>query len=117
MQAPSVGADTAIAGVDESGIASQARSRLRSADAELLALRGRADRICPHEKIERLQPALPLGLLAARPHATDTREYRIAPSQAADHFARRALADLLQSWIATSRNSTQRPPADMPRRG
>lgn len=87
---------------------SQVRSRLLSGDAALLAVRCRADRICPHEKMERLQQEFPSGLqvieygeatdrnvLGARPHATYTREYRIAPAEA-DHFARRAFDDLLQ---------------------
>jgi hypothetical protein len=33
--------------------------------------------------------------LGERPHATFTREYRIAPHASADHYSRRALADLV----------------------
>jgi len=88
---------------------SQARSRLMSGAAELLAVRCRADRICPAEKIQRLQREFPRGLLAieygeptarnalgARSHATYTKEYRIAPAEPAEHFARQAFDDLLQ---------------------
>jgi dienelactone hydrolase len=77
--------------------------------AQLLAVRCHADRICPPEKIERLQREFPHGLeviqygeptdrntLGARPHATYTKEYRIAPPGEKDHYARRAFDDLLQ---------------------
>ena len=87
---------------------SDARARLASGTAHLLAVRCRADRICPADKIERLQQEFPNGLsikeygapdarnaLGARPHALYTKEYRIAPEQP-DHFARRAFQDLLQ---------------------
>jgi hypothetical protein len=88
---------------------SQARARLASGAAQLLAVRCRADRICPAEKLERLRQEFPVGLevheygaaearntLGARPHATYTKEYRIAPPEAADHYARQAFFDLVQ---------------------
>src|SRR5262249_12359276 len=62
-----------------------ARSRLASGEARLFALRCHADRICPHEKIARLQREFPTRLqvreygavesrnrLGDRPHATFT---------------------------------------------
>jgi hypothetical protein len=85
-----------------------ARERLASGEARLFALRCRADRICPHAKMERLHAEFPTGLeireygqaddrnsLGERPHATFTKEYRLAPDDAADHHSRRAFADLL----------------------
>jgi hypothetical protein len=85
-----------------------ARARLDAGEAHLLAIRCRPDRVCPRAKIERLQSEFPMGLevreyaqagerncLGERPHATFTREYRIAPHASADHYSRRALADLV----------------------
>ena len=85
-----------------------ARARLDAGEAHLLAIRCRPDRICPRAKIERLQREFPVGLevheyagvderncLGERPHATFTKEYRIAPEASADHYSRRAFADLV----------------------
>ena len=85
-----------------------ARARLDAGEAHLLAIRCRPDRVCPRAKIERLQREFPVGLevreyaeagerncLGERPHATFTREYRIAPDASADHYSRRAFADLV----------------------
>jgi dienelactone hydrolase len=86
----------------------QARARLSSGSAHMLAIRCRPDRICPRAKIDRLQIEFPVGLqvleyadagtrncLGERPHATLTKEYRIAPNASADHHSRRAFADLV----------------------
>jgi hypothetical protein len=83
-------------------------ARLNAGTAHLLAIRCRPDRICPRAKIDRLQREFPVGLenreyaeagerncLGERPHATFTREYRIAPNASADHHSRRAFADLV----------------------
>lgn len=93
--------------VSDSEIAA-ARARLDAGEAHLLAVRCRPDRICPRAKIERLQKEFPVGLqlreylevgernsLGERPHATFTREYRIAPDASPDHYSRRAFADLI----------------------
>jgi dienelactone hydrolase len=93
--------------VSDSDIA-KARDRLMSGEAKLLAVRNRADGICPREKIARLQQEFPVGLdvreygeansrnsRGERPHATFTKEYRLAPEPADDHPSRHALADLL----------------------
>jgi dienelactone hydrolase len=93
--------------VSDSDIA-QARDRLTSGGAQILALRNRADGICPREKLERFQHEFPVGLdvreygdgnsrnsLGERPHATFTKEYRLAPDAADDHPSRRAFADLI----------------------
>jgi dienelactone hydrolase len=85
-----------------------ARARLETGRAHLLSVRCRADRICPLAKIERLRREFPLGLetreyadaaerncLGDRPHATFTKEYRLAPDASADHYSRRAFADLV----------------------
>ncbi|MDE2051713.1 MAG: hypothetical protein KGJ72_11915, partial [Gammaproteobacteria bacterium] len=58
--------------------------------------------------IERLQREFPVGLeireyaqvhdrnrLGERPHATFTKEYRLEPDAAADHYSRRAFTDLV----------------------
>jgi dienelactone hydrolase len=107
--------------VSDSEIAA-ARARLNAGEARLLAVRCRPDRICPRAKIERLQREFPAGLefreyaahderncLGERPHATFTREYRIAPNASADHYSRRAFADLVaffdQHLRARSANS------------
>lgn len=83
-----------------------ARERLASGAAQLLAVRCVADRICPHEKLQRLQQEFPVGLqtreygtaesrnaLGARPHALYTKEYRLTEEPA--HPSRQAYADLL----------------------
>jgi dienelactone hydrolase len=93
--------------VSDSDIAA-ARDRLTSGDARLLAVRNRADRVCPREKLERLQQEFPVGLevqeygevdsrnsLGERPHATFTKEYRVAANPADEHPSRRAFADLV----------------------
>jgi dienelactone hydrolase len=85
-----------------------ARERLESGAARLLALRCRADRICPAEKLQRFRREFPVGLdvreygeptdrncLGDRPHATFTKEYRLVPDAPADHHSRLALADLI----------------------
>jgi dienelactone hydrolase len=85
-----------------------ARARLDAGEAHLLAVRCRSDRICPHAKLERLRREFPVGLeireyaeasernsLGERPHATFTKEYRLAPPASADHYSRRAFADLV----------------------
>jgi dienelactone hydrolase len=94
--------------VTDSEIAA-ARARLDAGEAHLLAVRCRSDWICPRAKIERLQREFPTGLeireyaaadtrngLGERPHATFTREYRIAPNASEDHYSRRAFADLVE---------------------
>ena len=93
--------------ISDSEIAA-ARARLDAGEAHLLAVRCRPDRVCPRAKIERLQREFPVGLefreyaspgerncLGERPHATFTREYRIAPNASPDHYSRRAFADLV----------------------
>lgn len=86
----------------------EARARLNSGEAHLLAVRCRADRICPRAKIERFEREFPVGLevreyghpgdrnrVGERPHATFTKEYRIEPDAPADHHSRQAFADLV----------------------
>ncbi len=86
----------------------KARDRLASGDAHLLAVRNRADGICPREKLDRFRDEFPVGLelreygeadsrnsLGERPHATFTKEYRIAPEPADAHPSRQAFADLV----------------------
>ena len=86
-----------------------ARQRLRTGDAHLFACRFRADRICPAAKLDRLRQEFPVNLetheyanerwrnaVGARPHATFTKEYRIAgDAESLDHPSRKAFADLL----------------------
>jgi dienelactone hydrolase len=85
-----------------------ARVRLSAGDARLLAVRCAADRLCPVDKMERLQAEFPEGLtvktygdaqsrngVGERPHATYTKEYRLAPPQDVDHPSRRAFEDLV----------------------
>jgi len=99
-----------------------ARARLDAGGAHLLAVRCRADRICPRAKIERLQREFPLGLetceyggpderngLGERPHATFTKEYRLAPNASADHYSRRAFADLVAFFDRHLRKCRSRP--------
>ena len=94
--------------VSDSEIAA-ARARLVAGEAHLLAVRCRPDRICPQAKIERLQREFPVGLevreygevderncLGERPHATFTREYRVAPEASEEHYSRRAFRDLVE---------------------
>ena len=93
--------------VSDSDIAA-ARDRLTSGAARLLAVRNRADRVCPREKLERLQQEFPVGLevqeygevdsrnsRGERPHATFTKEYRVAANPTDEHPSRRAFADLV----------------------
>ena len=90
------------------GDIAEARDRLTSGGARMLAVRNRADGICPREKLERLQREFPVGLevreygevdsrnsLGERPHATFTKEYRIAPEPADEHPSRQSFADLV----------------------
>lgn len=90
------------------GEIAQARARLEAGRAHLLSVRCRPDRICPRAKIERLLREFPVGLeireyaepgdrnrLGERPHATFTKEYRLAPNATADHYSRRAFTDLI----------------------
>jgi dienelactone hydrolase len=85
-----------------------ARARLEGGEAHMLAIRCRPDRICPRAKLERLQQEFAVGLecreyaepderncLGERPHAIFTREYKLAPRAAADHYSQRAFADLV----------------------
>ncbi len=64
--------------------------------------------ICPPEKLARLRREFPVGLeireygrpedrnpLGERPHATFTKEYRLAPEAGPEHHSRQALSDLL----------------------
>ena len=94
--------------VSDSDIAA-ARDRLTSGAARLLAVRNRADRVCPREKLERLQQEFPVGLevqeygevdsrnsRGERPHATFTKEYRVAANPTDEHPSRRAFADLVE---------------------
>lgn len=87
----------------------QARARMNDGTARMLAVRYRADRICPREKLERLREEFPFGLetreygdtglrnaLGDRPHATYTKEYRLASDSETSHPARQAYADLLE---------------------
>lgn len=93
--------------VSDGGIAA-ARARLDGGSARLLAVRCRPDRICPRAKLDRLQREFPVGLeireyaeaaerncLGERPHATFTKEYRLAPDASAEHYSRRAFTDLV----------------------
>lgn len=95
----------------------EARMRLGSGEAHLLALRCRADRICPRDKIERFEREFPVGLevreygkpddrnrLGERPHATLTKEYRIEPDAPPDHHSRQAFADLVAFFDRHLRN-------------
>ncbi len=90
------------------GEIAEARARLQGGRAQLLSVRCRSDRLCPPPKIDRLRREFPVGLevreyaeaaerncLGERPHATFTREYRLAPNASADHYSRRAFADLV----------------------
>jgi len=86
----------------------EARARLDAGAAHMLAVRCRADRLCPRAKLERLMREFPVGLevreygnpddrnrVGDRPHATFTKEYRIEPDAPAEHHSRQAFADLL----------------------
>ena len=85
-----------------------ARARLDAGEARLLAVRCRADRICPPQKLQTLRDEFPVGLevreygeagdrnrLGDRPHATFTKEYRLEPQASDDHHSRQAFRDLL----------------------
>jgi dienelactone hydrolase len=105
---------TAALNVSDHHIAA-ARARLESGQAGMLAVRCRADRICPRAKIERLQREFPIGLdvreygapddrnvMGERPHATFTKEYRLLEDAPAEHHSRKAFADLVsffRLWI------------------
>ncbi len=91
-----------------SGLTLKETPTITSGSRLLLALRCRADRLCPREKLERLQRELPLGLavleygeahdrnsLGERPHATLTKEFRLAPHAPEEHYCRKAFADLV----------------------
>ena len=84
-----------------------ARERLSTGAARLLAVRARADRICPAEKIERLREEFPIGMdvreygelstrncLGGRPHALLTKEHRLEPDAPPGHWAHDAFADI-----------------------
>ncbi len=86
-----------------------ASARLEVGEARLLAVRCRADRFCPPEKMARLMEEFPKGLTVReygdestrnaqgqRPHATYTKEYRLAPAGDAEHFSRAAFAQLVE---------------------
>jgi dienelactone hydrolase len=86
----------------------EARARLTAGEARMLAVRCRADRVCPREKLERLMREFPVGLevreygspddrnrAGERPHATFTKEYRLEPDAPPDHPSRQAFADLI----------------------
>ncbi len=86
----------------------EARTRLDAGTAHLLSVRCRPDRLCPQAKIDRLRREFSVGLeireyaeaternsLGERPHATFTKEYRLEPRASADHYSRRAFADLI----------------------
>jgi dienelactone hydrolase len=95
----------------------EARSRLSSGEAQILAMRCRADRVCPRDKIERLKREFPIGLqvreygkpddrnrLGERPHATLTKEYRLETDAPPDHHSRQAFADLVAFFDRYLRN-------------
>ena len=101
------GAQAAALNVSADDI-SAARTRLQSGETHLLAVRCRADRLCPAAKLQRFEDEFPVGLqlrqygtaqqrnaIGARPHATYTKEYRLAGEAEADHPSRQAYADLL----------------------
>lgn len=106
--------------ISEDDIA-RARRRLASGDARLLAVRCRADRLCPQEKLMRLRQEFPVGLqvreygeegsrnrLGDRPHATFTKEYRLEPAASADHLSRQAFSDLVAFFDANLRRRSDR---------
>lgn len=114
--------------VSDSDIAG-ARDRLISGDARLLAVRNRADGICPREKLQRLQQEFPVGLemreygeidsrnsLGERPHATFTKEYRVAANPTDEHPSRRAFTDLVAFFERYLRACEHSPPAPTPPR-
>jgi dienelactone hydrolase len=114
--------------VSDSDIA-RARDRLTSGDARLLAVRNRADGICPWEKLERLQQEFPVGLevreygevdsrnsLGERPHATFTKEYRVATNPTDEHPSRRAFTDLVAFFERHLRACEHSPRAPTPLR-
>lgn len=85
-----------------------AAGRLARGEARLLAVRCKADRLCPPEKLQALADAMPVGLtlreygrtedrnaLGQRPHATYTKEYRVADTGPAGVAARQAFEELL----------------------
>jgi len=93
--------------VSDETIAS-ARESLQAGTAHLMAVRCRADRLCPAEKIARLRREFPVGLdvkeygqpqdrnrLGERSHATFTKEYRLEPDAPPSHPSRQAFADLV----------------------
>ena len=107
-----------------------ARKRLSAGDARLMALRCRADRICPPEKLMRLEREFPAGLevreygnvndrnaIGDRPHATFTKEYRLVPNATADHHSRQALADLIAFFNRHLRAAASRPEDQAQRAG
>jgi len=84
------------------------RHALQQGDCALLAVRCRADRLCPPDKLQRLQQEFPVGLqvrqyggpddrnsVGERSHATYTKEYRLAPPGDDSHPSRQAWRDLL----------------------
>jgi dienelactone hydrolase len=104
------------------GEIAEARARLDAGRTHLLSVRCRPDRICPRAKIERLQREFPVGLeireyaeaterncLGERPHATFTKEYRLAPNESANHYSRRAFADLVAFFDTHLRAGRNKP--------
>jgi dienelactone hydrolase len=86
----------------------QAKDRLDRGAAHLFACRFRADRICPAAKLQRLEAEFDCGLetheygttdfrnsSGERPHATFTKEYRLAASASEQHPSMRAFFDLV----------------------
>jgi len=84
------------------------RHALQQGNCALLAVRCRADRLCPPDKLQRLQQEFPVGLqvrqyggpddrnsVGERSHATYTKEYRLAPPGDDSHPSRQAWRDLL----------------------
>lgn len=85
-----------------------ARDRLAAGEGRLMVVRCVADRFCSARRIQRLRREFPQGLTVReygtsetrnaageRPHATYTKELRLAPEGDATHYARRAFEDLL----------------------
>jgi dienelactone hydrolase len=85
------------------------RARLATGEVSLLAVRCVGDRLCPPERLRRLEREFPVGLsvreygklsdrnaLGERPHATYTKEYRLAPAGDLDHLAHQAFEELVR---------------------
>ena len=83
-------------------------ARLATGDCALLAVRCRADRLCPPDRMQRLQQEFAAGLtvreyggaedrnaVGQRRHATYTKEYRLAADADEQHPGKQAWSDLL----------------------